>query len=111
MTAKVGRNDPCPCGSGKKYKNAVSQIDRHSFTGRLRFWGRLYRPRALRCGVVEGRSYARHDIEMADKPINLDAARGSDSGPHDQKTERPTLWASPKLLVAGAGFEPATFRL
>lgn len=20
-TAKVGRNDPCPCGSGKKYKN------------------------------------------------------------------------------------------
>jgi preprotein translocase subunit SecA len=20
-SAKVGRNDPCPCGSGKKYKN------------------------------------------------------------------------------------------
>lgn len=20
---KVGRNDPCPCGSGKKYKNAA----------------------------------------------------------------------------------------
>ncbi|NGZ61041.1 MAG: YecA family protein, partial [Nitrospira sp. LK265] len=20
-TAKVGRNDPCPCGSGKKYKH------------------------------------------------------------------------------------------
>jgi len=20
---KTGRNDPCPCGSGKKYKNAV----------------------------------------------------------------------------------------
>ena len=20
-TVKVGRNDPCPCGSGKKYKN------------------------------------------------------------------------------------------
>jgi uncharacterized protein YecA (UPF0149 family) len=20
---KIGRNDPCPCGSGKKYKNAV----------------------------------------------------------------------------------------
>ncbi|MDE6818398.1 MAG: SEC-C domain-containing protein [Muribaculaceae bacterium] len=19
-TAKIGRNDPCPCGSGKKYK-------------------------------------------------------------------------------------------
>lgn len=21
MNKKVGRNDPCPCGSGKKYKN------------------------------------------------------------------------------------------
>ncbi|MCL6097303.1 MAG: SEC-C metal-binding domain-containing protein, partial [Bacteroidetes bacterium] len=21
VEAKVGRNDPCPCGSGKKYKN------------------------------------------------------------------------------------------
>jgi hypothetical protein len=21
MSEKVGRNDPCPCGSGKKYKN------------------------------------------------------------------------------------------
>lgn len=21
MTDKIGRNDPCPCGSGKKYKN------------------------------------------------------------------------------------------
>lgn len=25
MTKKVGRNDPCPCGSGKKYKNCCGQ--------------------------------------------------------------------------------------
>lgn len=25
MTEKVGRNDPCPCGSGKKYKNCCQQ--------------------------------------------------------------------------------------
>ena len=24
-TAKVGRNDPCPCGSGKKYKNCCGR--------------------------------------------------------------------------------------
>ena len=24
-TAKIGRNDPCPCGSGKKYKNCCGQ--------------------------------------------------------------------------------------
>ncbi|WP_442880133.1 SEC-C metal-binding domain-containing protein [Aurantimonas sp. A2-1-M11] len=32
---KVGRNDPCPCGSGKKYKNAAASIDLN-VTGRLR---------------------------------------------------------------------------
>lgn len=25
MTKKVGRNDPCPCGSGKKYKSCCGQ--------------------------------------------------------------------------------------
>ena len=24
---KVGRNDPCPCGSGKKYKNCCAKIE------------------------------------------------------------------------------------
>jgi preprotein translocase subunit SecA len=23
---KVGRNDPCPCGSGKKYKNCHGKV-------------------------------------------------------------------------------------
>ena len=25
--ARVGRNDPCPCGSGKKYKNCCLDKD------------------------------------------------------------------------------------
>lgn len=25
-TKKVGRNDPCPCGSGKKYKNCCGRV-------------------------------------------------------------------------------------
>ena len=24
---KVGRNEPCPCGSGKKYKNCHQQVE------------------------------------------------------------------------------------
>ncbi len=28
--AKVGRNDPCPCGSGKKYKNCCMRIAGHN---------------------------------------------------------------------------------
>ncbi len=27
MTPKVGRNEPCPCGSGKKYKKCHGQLD------------------------------------------------------------------------------------
>ncbi len=27
ITDKVGRNDPCPCGNGKKYKNCHERID------------------------------------------------------------------------------------
>jgi len=30
MTKKVGRNDPCPCGSGKKYKNCHMLIDQET---------------------------------------------------------------------------------
>ena len=26
FTDKVGRNDPCPCGSGKKYKNCHGKL-------------------------------------------------------------------------------------
>ncbi|MGH9545975.1 MAG: SEC-C metal-binding domain-containing protein [Terriglobales bacterium] len=25
-TAKIGRNDPCPCGSGKKYKKCCGAL-------------------------------------------------------------------------------------
>lgn len=32
--AKVGRNDPCPCGSGKKYKRCCSAL--HEASGRER---------------------------------------------------------------------------
>jgi uncharacterized protein len=29
LTPKVGRNDPCPCGSGKKYKHCCGKITMH----------------------------------------------------------------------------------
>lgn len=33
MSEKVGRNDPCPCGSGKKYKSCCIKIP----TGKKKF--------------------------------------------------------------------------
>ena len=35
MNAKVGRNDPCPCGSGKKYKQCC--MKKNQPAGRRRF--------------------------------------------------------------------------
>lgn len=31
-TAKIGRNDPCPCGSGKKYKNCCMNTGKYETT-------------------------------------------------------------------------------
>lgn len=28
MSKKIGRNEPCPCGSGKKYKHCCMQTER-----------------------------------------------------------------------------------
>jgi uncharacterized protein len=33
MTEKIGRNDPCPCGSGKKYKACCMQKQQQSKPG------------------------------------------------------------------------------
>lgn len=46
MSAKVGRNDPCPCGSGKKYKNCclsqkAGQEKPRDAMGRRKFTAKL----------------------------------------------------------------------
>lgn len=40
MNSKVGRNDNCPCGSGKKYKNCCIAKDRKP-TGPKKFSAKL----------------------------------------------------------------------
>lgn len=34
--AKIGRNDPCPCGSGRKYKQCCLQSEQGLMTTRSR---------------------------------------------------------------------------
>ena len=48
---KIGRNDPCPCGSGKKYKKCCGKADAHGkgrtlLRHRVRHQGRGARPRS-----------------------------------------------------------------
>lgn len=47
MNKKIGRNDPCPCGSGKKYKNChlgkpLEQTSKLKFKAKL-----LSQPKAV----------------------------------------------------------------
>lgn len=43
MVEKVGRNEPCPCGSGKKYKNCCLQKDQQkgSTLGKRKFTAKV----------------------------------------------------------------------
>jgi uncharacterized protein len=44
MTEKAGRNDPCPCGSGKKYKQCCLKNERPRGSA----------PRKFKATVIEG---------------------------------------------------------
>lgn len=49
MTEKVGRNDLCPCGSGKKYKSCCLQKQQSRGTT---FGGRKFKAKVLSGGGV-----------------------------------------------------------
>ena len=40
MTKKVGRNDPCPCGSGKKYKNCHMLLEKEATAAKYTVGGK-----------------------------------------------------------------------
>lgn len=41
MNKKIGRNDPCTCGSGKKYKNCCMLTEKKPVTGKKKFTAKL----------------------------------------------------------------------
>ena len=69
---KVGRNDPCPCGSGKKYKKCHG-ARRHDVTVGRR---RASVPRARRPGVRLGQPACRRRRLSADD-VQVHAGRGT----------------------------------
>lgn len=54
MNTKAGRNDPCPCGSGKKYKNCCMNLERPKGTG----------------GGLK-RKFSAKVLQLPPKPVNL----------------------------------------
>jgi uncharacterized protein len=47
MTEKIGRNDPCKCGSGKKYKNCCMDKDQPKPSASLGLKGRKITAKVL----------------------------------------------------------------
>lgn len=46
MTEKIGRNDPCPCGSGKKYKQCCLSKQYPALPGKRKFKATLISSKA-----------------------------------------------------------------
>ena len=61
MTEKVGRNDPCPCGSGKKYKNCCMQKQQP----RTIYGGRKFSAKVLSAGGVHKPQPAQEQTQQA----------------------------------------------
>jgi|GEM_PF-2346969 len=74
MNEKVGRNDPCPCGSGKKYKNCHMLQDKEATSAK-------YTPSGKR-------KFKAKVISTAGKGI---AIFGSATQPQQVPTSSPTL--------------------
>jgi uncharacterized protein len=64
MVEKVGRNDPCRCGSGKKYKNCCMQKDqqkgsslgKRKFTAKVLSAGGANKPQPQQAGAEQGQA-------------------------------------------------------
>jgi len=66
-TAKAGRNDPCPCGSGRKYKKCCFNQDEKSFDSLKIQYAQQYKIRFKQAADVEGiRQAGRLALAMLD---------------------------------------------
>jgi uncharacterized protein len=82
MNNKVGRNEPCPCGSGKKYKNCCYLIQKKptikkKFTAKLlstpapvNLIERTFGPAIEAAGKIEKQGEGFQDLQKESSPEN-----------------------------------------
>ncbi len=92
MTEKVGRNDPCPCGSGKKHKNCCLQKQQ---TKRSGLAGRKFTAKVLSAGGVnkpqqaEGQEQAGQVKAVVDYATLMERSFGQALHSHEDKPPVP----------------------
>ena len=63
--AKIGRNEPCPCGSGKKYKACCLQKDQDAELQAQKAQNAAQKARAARVSAMTEEEYA-YEVELAE---------------------------------------------
>lgn len=89
MTEKVGRNDPCPCGSGKKYKSCCLQ---NQPKGSTIFGGRKFKAKVLSGGginKIQPNADQAQDKAAVDYTALMERSFGDALKSHDEKPPVP----------------------
>lgn len=97
MIEKVGRNDPCPCGSGKKYKSCcfLKQQQKKSSLG-----GRKFTAKVLSAGGVNKPKPEAHEEQArpaVDYSMLMERSFGTALHSHEEK---PPLPSNPSEYLA-----------
>jgi len=100
MAEKIGRNDPCSCGSGKKYKNCCMQKQQSKPTG---LSGRKFTAKVISSGGAAKNQQVSGEGEL-DKPAidyGLLMERSFGEALHGSKDDKPPMPSNPsQYLVA-----------
>ena len=111
---KAGRNDPCPCGSGKKYKRCCLAKDR-SRQAENRFepaqprWDETHEDIELAAAGSSGRAAEPVDAELA-AATSADAdGPGDDERADEPEAEPDPLGEAREALWEGASFKALVY--
>lgn len=91
MTEKVGRNDPCPCGSGKKYKScclAKEQQKRHPLGGR-KFTAKVLSAGGVHKSPVQPQGQEQTQKGVVDYNTLMERSFGTALHSHEEKPPLP----------------------
>lgn len=91
MVEKVGRNDPCPCGSGKKYKSCCLLKEQQATKplGQRKFTAKLLSGKALNKEPASAEDQQSHKV-MSDYASLMERSYGSALHPVDNKPPVPS---------------------
>lgn len=98
MAEKVGRNDPCPCGSGKKYKNCCmkNELPKGTSLGKRKFTAKV-----LSGGGVNKPQQQPQDPSQAKAAVDYATLMERSFGEAlHSKEEKPPVPANPSSFLA-----------